>query len=362
MFGPAADVGLDPGGGQLLAQLLHHLVDVLLAVEAPLVQQLGDLLVLIGLQVAERQVLEFPLDVADAETMGQRRVDVEHLAGHPVALVVVGVLHRADRAGALGQLDQRHAHVVDHGHQHLAQVLDLRLGAEDQRLARVEAGADRRHAQHAFDQLGHRRAEVLLHRLQLGLALAHRTVEHRGDQRLLVEAQIGENLRDLQAGAETGRAFGPDVLDGDRLLLGLAGELAGLAQTVAIQGRIDAEDVIQPGLEVDAAVGIDRLLRSYLYHRLFTFPATARHTSRWVQGHLQALIAPTFCGPVHWQVVEQRRLCARPLLQRPVTDAPHPLRTMPSPRHAPSAGTCREYRRVSAGSPAAPAGPRRAPG
>ncbi|MNN06033.1 hypothetical protein D3C81_1188120 [compost metagenome] len=325
-------------------------------------QQLGDLLVLLGLQVAERQVLQLPLDVADAQAMGQRRVDVEHFAGDAVALVVVGILHRADGTGTLGQLDQRHAHVVDHRHQHLAQVLHLRLGTEHQRLARAQTGADRRHAQHALDQRGHRDAEVLLHRLQLHLALAHAAIEHRGNQRFLVELEVGENFGDFQPGAETGHAFGPDVLDGDRLLLGLAGELAGLAQTVAIQGRIDAEDVIQPGLEVDAAVGIDRLLRSYLYHRLFTFPATARHTSRWVQGHLQALIAPTFCGPVHWQVVEQRRLCARPLLQRPVTDAPHPLRTMPSPRHAPSAGTCREYRRVSAGSPAAPAGPRRAPG
>jgi hypothetical protein len=61
--------------------------------------------------------------------VGERRVDVEDFAGHAVALLVVGGFHRTDRAGTFGQLDQRDAHVVDHGHEHLAQVFDLALSA-----------------------------------------------------------------------------------------------------------------------------------------------------------------------------------------------------------------------------------------
>jgi hypothetical protein len=48
-------------------QLVHHIADEALAVQPPLMQQLGDLLVLIGLEVAEGQVLQFPLDMADTQ-------------------------------------------------------------------------------------------------------------------------------------------------------------------------------------------------------------------------------------------------------------------------------------------------------
>ncbi|MNQ60539.1 hypothetical protein D3C85_748220 [compost metagenome] len=266
VLGAAADVGLDAGGGQFLAQLLHHVGDVLLAVQAALVEQFGDLLVLVRLQVTEGQVLQLPLDMADAEAVCQWRVDVEDLAGDAVALLLVGVLHFTDGAGTLGQLDQRHAHVVDHGHQHLAQVLHLRLGAEHHGLPGVEAGADGGHAQHAFDQLGHDRAEALLYVLQLDLALAHATVDHRGHQGLLVQLEVRQYLGDLQAGLEAGVAFGPAVLRGYRLRFGVAGELARLLEYRAVEHRVEADDMVQPRLEVDAAVGIDRLLRSHLYH------------------------------------------------------------------------------------------------
>ena len=61
------------------------------------------------------------------------------------------------------------------------------------------------------------------------------------------------------------------MLGGVGLLLQIAGELAGLLQRLAIQCRIDASDMIQPGLEIDAAVIVDWLMRSHLNHRL-TFP------------------------------------------------------------------------------------------
>ena len=283
VLGAAADVGLDAGGGEFVAQLLHHIVDVLLAVEAALVQQLGDLLVLLRLQVAEGDVLQLPLDMADAEAVSQRRVDVEHLAGHAQALLVVGMLDRADGAGALGQLDQRHAHVVDHGHQHLAQVLHLRLRADHHRLARVDAVADGGHAQHAFDQLGHHRAELLLHHLERGLALAHGAVDHRRHQAVLVQLEVGEDLGDLQAGLETGVALRPEVLRGIGLLLDLAGELAGHLEGLAVERRVDAQRMVQPGLEVDAAVEVDRLVCSDLYHFL---PSLRRVTPRRISSDL----------------------------------------------------------------------------
>ena len=50
---------------------------ILLALDALLVEHLRDLLVQLGLEVAERQVLQLPLELPDAEPVGERRVDVE---------------------------------------------------------------------------------------------------------------------------------------------------------------------------------------------------------------------------------------------------------------------------------------------
>lgn len=236
-----------PVAARASLSLAHHVGDVLLAIQSALVQQLGDLLVLVGLEVAEGQVFQFPLDMPDTQAVGQRCIDVEDFTGDAVALLLVGVLHRADRAGALGQFDQGDANVVDHRHQHLAQVLHLCLGAQHHGMARIEAGADRRHAQDALDQLGHHRPEALVDRLEGDLAFAYATVDDRGDQGLLVQLEVRENLGDLQARLETGGAFRPGVLCGDGSLFGFASELASLQQALTIEPGDEVLDVVQPG-------------------------------------------------------------------------------------------------------------------
>ncbi len=266
VLGAAVDLGLDTGHRQFILELLHHVGDVLLAVEPTLVQQGGDLLVLLGLEVAEGQVLQLPFDVADAEAVRERCVDIEHFARHALALVVAGVLHRTDRTGALGELDQRDAHIIDHRHQHLAQVLDLGLRWQYQRLARIEAGADRRHAQYALDQLGDHRTEARMHVGELDLAFAYAAIEHGGDQAVLVELEVGEDLGDLQADLVARRALAPEILCRVGLLLGIAGEFAGLPKRAAVERRVHAQHVVEPTFQIDAAVGVDRLKRSHLYH------------------------------------------------------------------------------------------------
>lgn len=275
VFRPSAEIGLYAGGRESFLQLAHHVGDVLLAIQPALVQQLGDLLVLVGLEVTEGQVLQLPLDMPDAQAVGQRRVDIEDFPGDAVALFLVGVLHRANGAGALGQLDQGDANVVDHRHQHLAQVLHLRLGTQHHGMARIEAGADRGHAQHALDQLGHHRPEMLVDRFQGDLAFPHASIDDRGDQGLLIQLEVREDLGDFQSGLEAGRAFRPGVLCGDRSLLGFASELASLQQALTIEPRDEVLDVVQPGLEVDTAVGVDRLVRSHLYHLAYPLPRCA---------------------------------------------------------------------------------------
>ena len=66
VLGTSVDFRVYPGGGQFVLQLLDDVLDVLLAIQPSLVQQLSDLFVLLGFEVAEGQVLQFPLDVSDA--------------------------------------------------------------------------------------------------------------------------------------------------------------------------------------------------------------------------------------------------------------------------------------------------------
>ena len=81
---------------------------------------------------------------------------------------------------------------------------------EHQRFARVEAGADRRHAQHTFDELGHHRPEALVHIGQLNLALTHAAVDDRSDQASPDQFEVSEDLGDLRADLIAGGAFAPE--------------------------------------------------------------------------------------------------------------------------------------------------------
>ncbi len=108
------------------AQHLGDALDVALALGAALRQRLLHLGVDVGLQVAEGQVLQLPLDLPDAQAAGQRRVDVQRLARDAPLLLGAHVAQGAHVVQPVGQLDQHHAHIADHGQEHLAQALDLR--------------------------------------------------------------------------------------------------------------------------------------------------------------------------------------------------------------------------------------------
>ena len=187
-FGRPGHFGRDARVGELLLQRGDHLLDVALAVEAALVQELRDRLVGRGLERAQAQVLELPLELPDAEPVGERREELEHLVRGALAPLRVAAHERSQRLRALGELDEDDANVLDHRKQHLAQVLRLRralllggafgrcanaahardagderrdFGAEARRdLVRVEGARDRNAEQHRGAQASRRRASI----------------------------------------------------------------------------------------------------------------------------------------------------------------------------------------------------------
>ncbi len=107
---------------QLRAQVLH----VAFALDTLFVEQARDLLVGFRLQEAEGQVFHLPLDLPDAQAVGQRREHLQRLArqrhrgGLPARRAV------AQRLQARGQPQHHHAQVARERQQHLAHVLGLR--------------------------------------------------------------------------------------------------------------------------------------------------------------------------------------------------------------------------------------------
>ncbi len=125
VLGASGDVGGKALFGQATRQRLADLVDVLVAFALRLVNSLRDLGVRVALEVSERQVFEFALERLDAEPVGQRSVDLHGLPGDALLGLGLHVLERAHVVDAVAELDQKHADVPRHGHDHLAEVLGL---------------------------------------------------------------------------------------------------------------------------------------------------------------------------------------------------------------------------------------------
>ena len=81
MFRSSGDVGFDSGRAQCGFEFAAHARDPRFALATGFVEQVGDASVDIGLQEAEREILEFPLELPYAKPVRQRRVDVDREFG-----------------------------------------------------------------------------------------------------------------------------------------------------------------------------------------------------------------------------------------------------------------------------------------
>ena len=127
------DARLHPPGDMQVAQLCFERFDDALEECLSLAPQRldfsGERGVRVRIGIAEREVFELAAQFAHAQPMSQRRVDVERFARDLLLLFRLKVLERAHVVQAVGELDEHHAHVGDHGQQHLANVFGLVLFA-----------------------------------------------------------------------------------------------------------------------------------------------------------------------------------------------------------------------------------------
>ena len=197
-------LGLDVQVGETVAQLRQDLEQLLLALGRAGRDHLLDLGVPLRVQHREREVLELPLHVGDAEPVRERRVDVDRLLRDPPLLRLGQRRDRAHVVQPVGELDQQDPDVLGHRHEHLAQRRGL-LRLLRVELEPVELGD-------AVDDGGDLGAELGLEVLVGERGVLDRVVQQRAGDRHVVEAEVGEDHRHAERVRDVGLARPADLL------------------------------------------------------------------------------------------------------------------------------------------------------
>jgi hypothetical protein len=175
----------------------------LLALDAPRLDGRRDLLVADRVGVAEGQVFQLAAHLAHAQPVSQRRVNVLGLAGDGLLAVRLQVLQGAHVVQPVGQLDEHHAHVRDHGQQHLAHVFSLAVFAIG-KLDLVDLGD-------ALDDVGHLVAEAGGNLLVGGGRVLDRVVQQAGGDGRRVHLHLRQHLGHLERMDDVRLAGGPHL-------------------------------------------------------------------------------------------------------------------------------------------------------
>ncbi|CCJ85925.1 hypothetical protein BN133_2302 [Cronobacter dublinensis 582] len=182
------------------AQMRNELVDVVFAIDAPLVQQFGDTFVFVRMQIAEAEILQLPFKLADAEAVRQRRIDIGALFRRQDAFIFRRVFHLAQMRDALSKLNDHTAEIIDHRQQHAANVIHL-LGGDGVVMRGFEL-ANSGHIAHAVDEADDRFADALFQHVFAHHAAVHQREEQRGAQRIDIHAEHGEDFHHLHTAPE----------------------------------------------------------------------------------------------------------------------------------------------------------------
>ena len=124
---PALHLGLNAGLFEFVSNDGLHLRQKSLALFPARIDGFLHLLVSIRIEKAEAQVFQFAPQFSHAEPMSDGRVDLKSLFGNFALPIGLQVFEGSHVVQSVGQLDQNHPDVVDHGEHHLAQIFGLRF-------------------------------------------------------------------------------------------------------------------------------------------------------------------------------------------------------------------------------------------
>ena len=236
VLAPADHLAGDLGRGQLGLQLPGDGGQVGVPGRRPIGDQPDDLVVPLGMQDREREILQLPLHGRHAEPVRERGQHLEGLPRLAGLLVRRQEAHGAHVVQPVGQLDHQHPRVLGHRDDHLADRLGLGGVTE---LDLVQLGD-------AVHQVRDLVTEVGGGVLQRVVGVLDRVVQQRGHQRGGVHAQVGQDGRDRQRVGDV-RIAGLAELPVVRLLGDLVGALDQLQVGLGMQSAMHREQRLQHG-------------------------------------------------------------------------------------------------------------------
>ena len=178
-----ADAVLREPVGDLLFDIGHELVEhVRLAVEVG-----DDLTVAVRVEIFEREVLELPLHLLQAEPVGDGRIDLHRFERLFELLLRDHVFHRAHIVQPVGDLDEDDADVLRHRHEHFAEVFHLLVLAARE----LHAGE----LCDALHDIGYLAAELPGDVLVGDGGVLNAVVQQRRDDAVLVQPHLRADLR-----------------------------------------------------------------------------------------------------------------------------------------------------------------------
>ena len=203
----------------------------------------AQLLVGLGLQVPERQFLELVFDLAHAEPVGDRRVDVAGLLGDPHPAVLRQVVEGPHVVQAVGQFDHDDADVIDHGQEHLAETFGLPLLAG----GKLQAGQ----FGHPLNNVGDLLAEQFPDFFNGIGGVLHDVVEQACGHGHHVQALVGQQIRHLQGVDQIGL---PRTTDLSLVLVGR--KYVGPPEQLGVGVRVERPDFVDEIFEPNHFRGV----------------------------------------------------------------------------------------------------------
>ena len=180
----------DAAIGKLLGELLFDVDGQIVVAIGERGQPLGDDVIGIRIELAERQVLELLAHFLHAHAAGQRRIDIDRLFCVPSLHLRRNEMQRAHVVQTVGELHEQNAHIVGDREQELAEILRL-LGFLGDEIELLQLGQ-------AVDQRADIGAEHLVDLAARRRRILDRVVQQRGRDGGVVELQIGQDRRHFE--------------------------------------------------------------------------------------------------------------------------------------------------------------------
>ena len=236
MLDTAVDPGLDAGSLYMLAYVGHDLGDVLFTFGPASGHLIDQVEVNIGMEIFEGQIVQFHLDLGNAQPGCQGRIDVQGLLGDADLLVGGHMAQCSHVVETVGQLDHDDPDILGHGQEHLSQVSGLHLLLQGVYGAVFDRKLQLFQLCHTVYQLGHVVSEHFC-QLLFGInGILHHIVEKACRYGLLVHFQVCQDDGHLKGMNDIRLPRFPGLV-----LMGLFRQLIGLGdQGNVIGGMISA--------------------------------------------------------------------------------------------------------------------------